>query len=56
MTRQELINKYALDVSIIKLERLAEIVQLENIENDYNKNKYISLEIIDNNTWKINFW
>lgn len=56
MNRTELINKYALDVTVNKLERLDEIVKLTNINNDYNEENYISLDIVDDNTWKINFW
>lgn len=56
MTRTELINKYALDVSINTLQRLDEIVKLENIDNNWSEEKYISFDVIDSETWQINFW
>lgn len=54
--RTELINKYALDVSVNTASRLDEIVHLENIENNWNKKLYISFEIITNDIRRINFW
>lgn len=54
--RTELINKYALDVSVNTASRLDEIVHLENIENNWNKKLYISFEIITNDIHRINFW
>lgn len=57
MTRRtELINKYALDVSVNLLDRLDEIVRLENIENNYDSALYISFDVVTNDTWRINFW
>ena len=56
MTREYLINKYALDVSVNTLQRLDEITRLENIENDWNPEKYISFDTITKDYYQINFW
>ena len=53
MNKTELIDKYALDVSINKLERLDEIVKLTNIDNDWKEDEYISFKALNNNIWCI---
>lgn len=54
--REEFINKYALDVTQNTESRLDEIVQLENIENGYNEEKYISFEVVTDSIRRVNFW
>lgn len=54
--RANIIDKYALDVSFNTEERLDEIARLENIENDWNEEKYISFEIVTDDIRRFNFW
>lgn len=56
MTRKEMIEKYIFDVATYTTKALDEIVHLINIENDWNKEKYISFDVIDSKHWQINFW
>lgn len=55
INRKKLIQKYALDVSVCTLERLDQIVRLENIENGWNLDSYISFDVVSNDYCKINF-
>ena len=54
--RANIIDKYALDVSLNTAERLDEIARLENIENDWNEEKYISFDVVSDNVRRFNFY
>lgn len=54
--KKELIKKYAFDVASYLLKRLDEIAQLENIDNGWNLDKYISFDPVTADIWKLNLY
>lgn len=56
MTRTGMIEKYIFDVATYTARALDEIVHLINEDNKWNIEKFISFDVLDNNTWQINFW
>lgn len=56
MTRLEMIKEYVFDIASYTLDALDEIVKLINIDNNWSEEKYISFDVINFNTWQVNFW
>ncbi len=54
--RNQIIARYALDVSANLLNRLDTIAQIENIKNGWNLDKYISLDPVTADMWKLNLY
>ena len=38
------------------LSHIEEMIRLVNIENNWNVEKYISLDVLDKDTWQVNFY
>lgn len=55
-TMRNLIKYLTLENVCYTLNHIEEMIRLVNINNDWNIEKYISLDVLDKNTWQVNFY
>lgn len=53
---ENLIEYLTLENVCYTLAHIEERIRLVNINNDWNIEKYISLDVLDSNTWQVNFY
>lgn len=53
---KNLIEHLTLENVNYTLEHIEQIIRLVNIDNNWDIEKYISLDVLDSNTWQVNFY